>query len=293
LSVTAPTLLHSVTVVDTRTGTVTPDRDVILRVGLVAEIAPAAEAPAFDRDGIVVDAAGEGADFIKFGMVTPQVLFPAQAEAQRLDIPILGHLPPGIDVSAAARSGFKSIEHLGPGATILADCSPDRDALHQAIAARPTITLARIKIPFMGRVVAHIIRNGVVNPVNRSRPEDIAIWPGPSTHSMKTGLASWLPCSPKPAPGARPPSSENARSSYATLRSSAMARTSPTCPQRRSRPGLRRPGPSRVSPPKPGRPSGPATTSCSGSPKSSTTIESGKMGGQPCIRGHRFTVEHC
>jgi uncharacterized protein (DUF433 family) len=22
------------------------------------------------------------------------------------------------------------------------------------------------------------------------------------------------------------------------------------------------------------------------------TIESGKMGGQPCIRGHRFTVEH-
>jgi uncharacterized protein (DUF433 family) len=23
-----------------------------------------------------------------------------------------------------------------------------------------------------------------------------------------------------------------------------------------------------------------------------TTIEPGKMGGQPCIRGHRFTVEH-
>src|SRR5579859_3030424 len=120
--------------------------------------------------------AGEGADFIKVGMVTPQVLFPAQAEAQRLDIPILGHLPPGIDVSAAARSGFKSIEHLGPGVTILADCSRDRDALHQAIAARSAITLPRIKIPFMGRVVAHIVRNGVVNPVNRSRPEDIAIW---------------------------------------------------------------------------------------------------------------------
>ena len=55
---TAPTMLHSVTVVDTRAGAVTPDRDVILRAGLVAEIAPAAEAPAFDRDGIVVDAAG-------------------------------------------------------------------------------------------------------------------------------------------------------------------------------------------------------------------------------------------
>lgn len=40
-----------------------------------------------------------GADFIKLGLVTPEVLYAAQAEAARLGIPILGHnLPRNVDV---------------------------------------------------------------------------------------------------------------------------------------------------------------------------------------------------
>jgi hypothetical protein len=43
-----------------------------------------------------------GADFIKVAMVTPQVFFAAQAEAARLGLSTVGHLPVGIDVRAAS-----------------------------------------------------------------------------------------------------------------------------------------------------------------------------------------------
>ena len=56
-----------------------------------------------------------GADFIKVGLVSPTVFFAAQQEANSLGIPILGHLPVGIDVAEASARGMKSIEHLGPG----------------------------------------------------------------------------------------------------------------------------------------------------------------------------------
>ena len=50
--------------------------------------------------------AAAGADFVKAALITPDVYFPAQSEANRLGIPLLGHLPTGVDVRAASAAGF-------------------------------------------------------------------------------------------------------------------------------------------------------------------------------------------
>src|ERR1700679_3938413 len=48
----------------------------------------------------------DGADFIKVILVTPGVFSAALAEANRLGIPMLGHLPPNVDVVAASKGGM-------------------------------------------------------------------------------------------------------------------------------------------------------------------------------------------
>ena len=67
-----------------------------------------------DAVGAVRGQAAEGADFIKIALITPDVFFPAVAEARRLGIPAAGHLPAGIDVSRASRAGIRAIEHPAP-----------------------------------------------------------------------------------------------------------------------------------------------------------------------------------
>jgi hypothetical protein len=120
-----------------------------------------------------------GADFIKVVAVTPDVYFPAQAEANRLGIPMLGHLPAGIDVVAAAEAGFHSIEHLGPGVTMLAACSTEQASIVEAIAASPAripaLKLPAFAAPLLDRVVERVLARIVLNPVNRSTPADIAL----------------------------------------------------------------------------------------------------------------------
>jgi imidazolonepropionase-like amidohydrolase len=120
-----------------------------------------------------------GADFVKAALVTPAVYFEAQTEANRLGIPLLGHLPSGIDVRAAARSGFRSIEHLGPGATMLVGCSCEAHCLADELAAAPGVGLPAVRIPFLGgiveRVMRRVLRRIVVNPTNMAKPADIAL----------------------------------------------------------------------------------------------------------------------
>ena len=72
-----------------------------------------------------------GADFIKVAVVSPQVFFPLQAEAARLGLTTVGHLPVGIDVRAASDGRMRSIEHLGPGVGIVAACC-DHQRRHRA-----------------------------------------------------------------------------------------------------------------------------------------------------------------
>jgi hypothetical protein len=116
-----------------------------------------------------------GADFIKVAFVAPDVFFAAQAEANRLGIAILGHLPVNIDVIRASRQGMRSIEHLGPGLGILAACSSDEAGVRAALAAQRQLKLPSARIPFMDRVVATMIKKIAVNPTRLSRPADVEV----------------------------------------------------------------------------------------------------------------------
>ncbi|WP_420309197.1 amidohydrolase family protein [Streptomyces sp. YS-B37] len=258
-----PLLLRSVTVVDTRTGSLTPDTDVLVRDGRITEVRPGIEAPpraavvdarnryvvpgyndmhahpldqlparSRDRDLRLLLAYGvtgfrqmsgsldllrrradgtldlpldgarpltmpgavmltplnagtpeqatatvreqhaAGADFIKVALATPPVFFAAQAEARRLGLTIVGHLPEGIDVAEASRLGMKSIEHLGPGVGLFACCSTDQDGVRPDPAAgAPKLPVT--KLPFMDRLVDRMVKRMVVNPITMAKPASV------------------------------------------------------------------------------------------------------------------------
>ena len=128
-----------------------------------------------DAVAAIRDQAAAGADFIKVALITPQVFFPAVAEARKLSLRVAGHLPAGIDVERASRAGIKAIEHLGPGLTIMAGCSTDEVSLAEAIAALPGLRLPSVKLPFMDRILLRVLRKVVINPINRSTPAEIEI----------------------------------------------------------------------------------------------------------------------
>jgi imidazolonepropionase-like amidohydrolase len=117
----------------------------------------------------------DGADFIKVVLVTPRVFFPALAEANRLGIPMLGHLPPNVDVLAASRAGMKSIEHLGPGLGILAACSTEEARVREEAAGRPQLKSLPFRIPFADLIVTRFTRKLILNPVAHSDPADVEI----------------------------------------------------------------------------------------------------------------------
>ena len=115
-----------------------------------------------------------GADFIKVGLVSPNVFFAAQAEAIRLGIPILGHLPVGIDVVEASARGMKSIEHLGPGAGILAACSTEKAALLAVLNAKP-MKAPPFRIPFADRLFLPLLRRIILNPYVAQRHQTVDV----------------------------------------------------------------------------------------------------------------------
>jgi hypothetical protein len=119
-----------------------------------------------------------GADFIKAALVTSEVFYAAQQEYRRLGIPILGHLPNGIDVTRASGEGVRSVEHLGPGVSMLACCSAEEQAVQDEVTARPAPRLPKVPAPVMPLlepIAERMVAKLVVNPLNRSRPADIAI----------------------------------------------------------------------------------------------------------------------
>ncbi|PRY21584.1 amidohydrolase family protein [Pseudosporangium ferrugineum] len=105
--------------------------------------------------------ARDGADFVKAALITPEVYAAVQAEADRLSLPVAGHLPAGIDVRAASAAGFRSIEHLGPGLGVLAGCSCHEE---QPAPGRGPIPAPPFRIPFAGRVADRMLQRLVVNP---------------------------------------------------------------------------------------------------------------------------------
>jgi hypothetical protein len=117
----------------------------------------------------------QGADFIKAAMVTSEVFYAAQADTSLLGIPILGHLPGGIDVARASGNGMRSIEHLGPGATLLACCTSAQAAMTAKLTARRAPRLPRASASYLEPLLNRLAARIVINPVNLSRQADIEI----------------------------------------------------------------------------------------------------------------------
>lgn len=76
----------------------------------------------------------QGADFIKV-VDLPRATFLVAADAARaVGLPFAGHLPPSVDTRDALAHGMASIEHLGPGISLLINCSRDEAALRAILA---------------------------------------------------------------------------------------------------------------------------------------------------------------
>ena len=107
----------------------------------------------------------QGADFIKVGLVSPEVFFAAIAEGTRVGLPVLGHLQEGVDAAQASRAGFRSIEHLGPGDSIWIGCSTEGAALLADAAQHPAMRAPPIKIPaFVETILMKRLQKRLINP---------------------------------------------------------------------------------------------------------------------------------
>lgn len=112
----------------------------------------------------------QGADFVKAALTNRAGHLAALDEARRLGIPLAGHLPADVDPREAAALGMRSIEHLGPGATVFAAVSSDEAAIRAQDPGTP-VRIPAVKIPGMDRIVGRLIANLVVNPSTRTSPE--------------------------------------------------------------------------------------------------------------------------
>lgn len=116
----------------------------------------------------------QGADFIKMGLASPEVLLAAVAEGKRVGIPILGHLQEGGDALEASRAGFRSIEHLGPGSTVWVSCSTQEAELRADSYKNPFLKAPPIKLPFLERLVMRRFNTLLINPAAFAHPGDVA-----------------------------------------------------------------------------------------------------------------------
>ncbi len=116
----------------------------------------------------------QGADFVKIVLADPDVFMAAIREAVAVGVPILGHLQEGVDVVAASRAGFRSIEHLGPGSPVWASCSTLGEELRRQAAQRTVVKAPPFKIPFLERIVGWRMQKLLVNPSAFSDPADVA-----------------------------------------------------------------------------------------------------------------------
>ncbi len=117
-----------------------------------------------------------GADFIKAALMTAPVFYAAQAEANRLGIPLVGHLPTKGDVARISGAGMRSIEHLGGGAGLLACCSSEQARVEAALAGRRDLSVPPVLQPLLAPLFRRVIPKIVVNPLNLTRQPDVDIY---------------------------------------------------------------------------------------------------------------------
>jgi imidazolonepropionase-like amidohydrolase len=81
----------------------------------------------------------EGADFIKVGGVSPNVFNAVQAEANKLNIPVVGHVLPDMDLKEVSKNGFHSVEHFGINNGALISSSTDEKTLRAQATGIPAV----------------------------------------------------------------------------------------------------------------------------------------------------------
>ncbi|GGF22565.1 amidohydrolase family protein [Subtercola lobariae] len=117
----------------------------------------------------------QGADFIKMGLVSGEIYPAAQAEANRVGIPLGGHLPSTTMAEDASNAGIRFIEHLGPGLGLLASCATNEDAIRAELAAVKAPKLPSAKLPGMAKLFSIILARIVVNPQLMTSAETVGI----------------------------------------------------------------------------------------------------------------------
>jgi len=116
-----------------------------------------------------------GADFIKVAAVTPVVFTALQKAAREIGTTISGHLPAASDPIVASRDGLRSIEHLGPGISMLAACSTDETAIRETLGQTAELKLPPFRIPFLARILRALMSRIVVNPIQLSSSASITL----------------------------------------------------------------------------------------------------------------------
>lgn len=117
---------------------------------------------------IVRQQKADGADFIKVTFLSSEVYMAAQKEANRIGIPVAGHIPLQMDLTEASRAGIRAIEHMGQGYADQCTCSTDKTRLFEMA---PGIPKAMTKIPpFLAGMTTKLVHSIIVNP--QGRPTD-------------------------------------------------------------------------------------------------------------------------
>lgn len=106
-----------------------------------------------------------GADFIKAAFVSGPVLFAALDEGRKAGIPVVGHVPAGTSVVAAAERGMRAIEHLGPANGMLIACSSQGDAILAGLRASTKIpTMPALRSHIVEKLAGWALEKRVINP---------------------------------------------------------------------------------------------------------------------------------
>lgn len=113
-----------------------PDSPALLAMPGTILVGPAFATPDAARAEIARQKA-QGADFIEVVDLPPETFIAAADVARASGLPFAGHLPQGVDERTAMRHGMASIEHLGPGISMLLNCSRDEAAIRAMLAATP------------------------------------------------------------------------------------------------------------------------------------------------------------
>ncbi|MBP7338632.1 amidohydrolase family protein, partial [Niveispirillum sp.] len=118
----------------------------------------------------------QGADFIKMISTSPPIFYATLEEARRQQIPVLGHLPEGVDPARASTLGFRSIEHLGPGDTVWIGCSSDMENLLAEAEQHPAVKVPPIP-GFILRLLSPLVegwaRKYLINPAAFEEEVDV------------------------------------------------------------------------------------------------------------------------